>query len=123
MKNKTANRKQQAFRRILNGEGMVRFFRRQLKLIVLLLFITFFYIDNRYSSQQEVIRIDQLKKELKETRLSAVETVSNWVEATRRSHVMEVLSARGSTLHATDKHPVVLTDTPNSTRHTRNRQE
>ena len=40
-----------------------RFFRRQTKLLVLIMVFIIFYIHNRYASQQQQIEIDRLKKD------------------------------------------------------------
>ena len=53
-----------SLRSILGGEILVHsFLRRQVYLLILIVILTILYIDNRYSSQQELIEIDRLKKE------------------------------------------------------------
>ena len=48
---------------ILGGDILAHdFFKRQANLIILIVIMTILYIDNRYSSQQELIEIDRLKK-------------------------------------------------------------
>ena len=52
-----------SLRSILGGEILVHsFLRRQVYLLILIVILTILYIDNRYSSQQELIEIDRLKK-------------------------------------------------------------
>ena len=51
-----------SLRSILGGEILVHsFLRRQVYLLILIVILTILYIDNRYSSQQELIEIDRLK--------------------------------------------------------------
>ena len=51
------------FKSIMGGDILAHnFLRRQAALLVLIVFLTILYIDNRYSSQQELIEIDRLKK-------------------------------------------------------------
>ena len=41
-----------------------KFLKKQANLLILIVMLTILYIDNRYNSQQELIEIDRLKKEL-----------------------------------------------------------
>ena len=50
------------WRSILGGEVLVHLMRKQANLIILIMILVILYIDNRYSSQQELIEIDRLKK-------------------------------------------------------------
>ena len=61
---------------ILGGDILAHdFFKRQINLLCLIVVLTIVYIDNRYSSQREMIEIDKLKKELTEkSRQSRIET-------------------------------------------------
>ncbi|MEG1546452.1 MAG: FtsL-like putative cell division protein, partial [Bacteroides sp.] len=70
-----------SLKNILGGDILANdFFKRQTKLLVLIMFFTIIYISNRYTCQQEMIEIDQLKKELTDIKYDAL---------TRSSELME----------------------------------
>ena len=55
--------KRTSLKSILGGDILATdFFRRQTKLLVLIMVFIIFYIHNRYASQQQQIEIDRLKK-------------------------------------------------------------
>lgn len=59
----SASPKHMSIRNILGGDILANdFFKRQTRLLILIMILTVLYIDNRYSSQQELIEIDKLKK-------------------------------------------------------------
>ena len=54
-----------SWKSIVGGDILATdFFRRQTKLLVLVMVLIIFYIHNRYACQQQMIEIDRLKKEL-----------------------------------------------------------
>ena len=62
-----------SFRSILGGDILANdFFKRQTRLLILIMILTVLYIDNRYSSQQELIEIDRLKKEMDDVKYDAI---------------------------------------------------
>ena len=55
--------KHMSIKSILGGDILATdFFKRQANLLILIMILTIFYINNRYESQQEMIEIDRLKK-------------------------------------------------------------
>lgn len=70
------------WRSILGGEVLVHLMRKQANLIILIMILVILYIDNRYSSQQEMIEIDRLKKELIDTKYDALTKVRFFFTAT-----------------------------------------
>ena len=73
------------WRSILGGEVLVHLMRKQANLIILIMILVILYIDNRYSSQQEMIEIDRLKKELIDTKYDALTISSELTEKSRQS--------------------------------------
>ena len=65
-KEKATEKKSHAsWRNIIGGDILAtEFFRRQTKLVVLIMVLILFYIHNRYVCQQQMIEIDKLKKEI-----------------------------------------------------------
>ena len=69
---------------ILGGDILATdFFRRQTKLLVLIMVFIIFYIHNRYASQQQQIEIDRLKKELTDIKYDALTRSSELMEKSR----------------------------------------
>lgn len=78
-----------SLRSILGGEILVHsFLRRQVYLLILIVILTILYIDNRYSSQQELIEIDRLKKELTDIKYDAL-TISSELTEKAGSHALK----------------------------------
>ena len=73
------------WRSILGGEVLVHLMRKQANLIILIMILVILYIDNRYSSQQEMIEIDRLKKELIDTKYDALTISSELTKAASRA--------------------------------------
>ena len=54
-----------SLKNIIGGDILATdFFRRQTKLLVMIMLLIIFYIHNRYACQQQMIEIDKLKKDL-----------------------------------------------------------
>lgn len=66
------------------------------------------YIDNRYSSQQEMIEIDRLKKELIDTKYDALTISSELTEKSRQSRIEEYISAEGTPLETASTPPYLI---------------
>src|SRR5574344_1054884 len=97
-------------REILGGDILyARVIRRQIWVIVLIVGITIIYIGNRYCSQKELIEIDKLTKELRDSKYKALSSSSDLTEKCRESHVLEILRAnQDSTLHIADQPPFII---------------
>lgn len=83
------------------------FFRRQTKLLVLIVVLTIVYIHNRFACQQQLIEIDRLKKELIDTKYDALMRSSELMEKSRQSNIEHYINAKGSSLQ-TATHPPYL---------------
>ena len=83
------------------------FFRRQTKLIVLIMLLVIFYVHNRYACQQQMLELDRLKKELIDTKYDALTRSSELMEKSRQSNIEQYINANGSTLQ-TSTHPPYL---------------
>ncbi len=94
---------------ILGGDILVHdFFKRQANLIILIVFLTILYIENRYLSQQELIEIDKLKKELIDTKYDALTISSELTEKSRQSHIEEYISKEGNSLETATTPPYLI---------------
>lgn len=84
---------------IVGGEFLnSKFVRKQIKLILLIVVCLFFYISNRYISQQEIIEIAQLKEQLKDIKYDALTRSSELTERSRQSRVEDYLKEKGDSL-------------------------
>lgn len=82
-----------SLRIILGGDFLAHdFLRRQGNLLILVVIMTILYVDNRYSSQMELIEIDRLKKELVDTKYDALTVSSELTERSRQSRIEEYIS-------------------------------
>ena len=93
------------------GGGLLghEFFSRNWGVIALVLFLTLCYVGNRYSADQELIRINDLQRELEEVRYRALTHNSELTMLCRQSNIEAALRAHGdSTLCASKEPPYVI---------------
>ena len=119
MKEQNANKQQKkkgddsskhmSIRSILGGDILANdFFKRQTSLLILIMVLTILYIDNRYTSQQELIKIDQLKKELTDIKYDALTRSSELMEKSRQSRIEEYISTEESHLETSTNRPYII---------------
>ena len=105
-KKEAASSKHMSIRSILGGDILANdFFKRQTTLLILIMVLTILYIDNRYSSQQELIEIDRLKKELTDRKYDALTRSSELMEKSRQSRIEEYISTGESPLETSTNRP------------------
>ena len=98
--------KHMSIRSILGGDILANdFFKRQTRLLILIMILTVLYIDNRYSSQQELIEIDKLKKDLVDIKYDALTRSSELMEKSRQSRIEEYISTEESHLQTATNRP------------------
>lgn len=91
---------------VLGGDILnARWFRKHAVLIILVIILTILYITNRYASQQEIIKIDALKKELADKRYDALTRSSQLLQRCRESQIEEMLKSIGDTTLGTNTEP------------------
>ncbi|MBP6064591.1 FtsL-like putative cell division protein [Bacteroides sp.] len=101
-KRKRAN----SLKNIVGGDILATdFFRRQTKLLVLIMVFIIFYVHNRYASQQQQIEIDRLKKELTDIKYDALTRSSELMEKSRQSRIEEYISTQESDLQTSTNPP------------------
>ena len=94
---------------ILGGDILANdFFKRQTSLLILIMVLTILYIDNRYTSQQELIEIDRLKKELTDIKYDALTRSSELMEKSRQSRIEEYISTGDSPLETSTNRPYLI---------------
>ena len=104
-----ASPKHMSIRSILGGDILANdFFKRQTSLLILIMILTILYIDNRYTSQQELIEIDRLKKELTDIKYDALTRSSELMEKSRQSRIEEYISTEESHLETATNRPFLI---------------
>lgn len=97
------------WRGIITGEFLLSpAFRRQIPLLLLILFFTIAYIDNRFTVQQQIIEIDKKEKILTEMKYIALTRSSELTEATRQSRIEEAINAYQSELVTATNPPFLV---------------
>lgn len=96
---------------VLRGDILTaKWMRRQIGWMVMIVAMAFFYVSNRYYAQQQQIKNNQLKEELKETHYDAMARSSQLMRNCRRSIIIDKLAESNSTLAMPDKQPAVVTE-------------
>ena len=97
-------------RKILGGDILTaQIIRRQIWLVILIVFFVIIYISNRYSIQKDLIELDQLQKELQDTKYKALSTSSQITEKSRESNVLDMLkNNKDSALHIATQPPYII---------------
>ena len=104
-----ASPKHMSIRSILGGDILANdLFKRQTSLLILIMILTILYIDNRYTSQQELIEIDRLKKELTDIKYDALTRSSELMEKSRQSRIEEYISTEESHLETATNRPYLI---------------
>ena len=81
-----------SLRKILGGDILsAAIIRRQVWLILLIVFFMIIYVSNRYSCQQDIIEIDKLHQQLTDAKYKALSSESELTELSRESNVLEML--------------------------------
>jgi hypothetical protein len=108
-KKENPSSKHMSIRSILGGDILANdFLKRQTSLLILVMILTILYIDNRYSSQQELIEIDKLKKKLTDTKYNALTRSSELMEKSRQSRIEEYISTEDSPLETPTNRPYLI---------------
>lgn len=98
-----------SWKSIVGGDILATdFFRRQTKLLVLIMVLVIFYIHNRYSCQQQIITIEELKKELTDIKYDALTRSSELMEQSRQSRIEEYIATRESDLQTATTPPYLI---------------
>ena len=104
-----ASPKHMSVKSILGGDILANdFFKRQTRLLILIMVLTILYINNRYESQQEMIEIDRLKKELTDIKYDALTRSSELMEKSRQSRIEEYISQEESFLETATSRPYLI---------------
>lgn len=103
--------------KILGGDILnANIIRRQIWVIVIIAFFIIVSISNRYSCQQDLIKIDQLTRDLQDAKYRALSSNSDLTEQSRESKVLEKLKDnKDSVLHIATQPPYIIEVPQNDT--------
>ncbi|WP_373828323.1 FtsL-like putative cell division protein [Bacteroides heparinolyticus] len=87
-------------------------FRRQAGLLFLVTVLIIIYINNRYECQQQLIEIDNLKKELTDIKYDALTRSSELMERSRQSRIEEYIATKESDLQTSTNPPYLIKKEP-----------
>lgn len=98
---------------IIGGDILATdFFRRQAGLLFLVTVLIIIYINNRYECQQQLIEIDNLKKELTDIKYDALTRSSELMERSRQSRIEEYIVTKESDLQTSTNPPYLIKKEP-----------
>ena len=98
-----------SLKNIIGGDILATdFFRRQTKLLVLIMVLILFYIHNRYACQQQMIENEKLKKELIDIKYDALTRSSELMEKSRQSRIEEYIATKESDLQTSTNPPYLI---------------
>lgn len=98
---------------IIGGDILATdFFRRQAGLLFLVTVLIIIYINNRYECQQQLIKIDNLKKELTDIKYDALTRSSELMERSRQSRIEEYIATKESDLQTSTNPPYLIKKEP-----------
>lgn len=94
---------------ILNGNILNKqFFRRQYKLMLLIVVISIMYIDNRYASEKQLLYSIEINKKIQDAKYESLTISAELMEITRQSSIMKMLAEKGIQLKQGKTPPVVI---------------
>lgn len=93
-------------RDFLGGDILARgWIRKQMGIILLLVALTIIYITNRYSAEQEIIEIKNLKEQYQEIKYRALTRSSELTEKSRQSQLEELMRHSADSVLTAPKEP------------------
>ncbi len=108
--NKIRNNKELSeltFKDFLNGNVLSNsFVKRQYPLLLLIAFLTFFYVGNRITCERKISRIEKLKKQHQSIRYEALGVSAELTELTRRTSILNSINTTGLELTESSTTPI-----------------
>ncbi|MFA6580407.1 MAG: FtsL-like putative cell division protein [Paludibacter sp.] len=101
--------KSSTIRDILNGEILSKnFFRKQYGLIIMIAFLAFFYVDNRFECETQLAKEIELKKKIQDLKYESLTISAELMEISRQSSVLGMVKSENLQLIESDIPPVVI---------------
>ena len=103
--------KSSSLRDILNGDILTkRFFQKQYGLLIMISFLAFLYIDNRYYCETQLAKEIELKKKILDAKYESLTISAELMEISRQSNVMKAVNDNGLGLIENTTPPIVIED-------------
>ncbi|MDP4271660.1 MAG: FtsL-like putative cell division protein [Bacteroidota bacterium] len=97
-------------RDVIGGQVLANgFLERNAGLIAMILFMTFFYISNRYECQQKMMDIVKLQKKLTDVKYEALTRSAELMGGSKQSQVKNLILENGIELEESQTPPYKLT--------------
>ena len=94
---------------VASGEALGReWLQRQIPVILFLVMIALFYINNRFTYEAQLRDIDRLKKELIDAKYESLTVSEELMQMSRQSYVIDKLREQGSNLEVSTEPAVVI---------------
>lgn len=101
--------KSSTLRDIINGNILTKkFLQKQYPLLILIAFLAFLYVDNRYYSETQLSKVLKLKREIQDIKYESLTISAELMEISRQSNVRKMIKERGLTLSESNTPPVVI---------------
>lgn len=101
-------RKKSIFKRVDFGNKMATWIEHNWAFIIVVVLIFFFYIGYGFSTQNDLVEIERLKKELVQIRYRALNTTSDLSAKSKPSYVEDIINAGELGLEINSEPPFVL---------------
>ncbi len=107
-------------RKILGGDFLTAaVIRKQIGLITLVAAFVMVYVSNRYSCQQDLLEIEDLKEKIKDAKYKALASTSELTEMCRESNVLEMLKNNEDSVLQIPTQPPYIINIPEDEQHVR----
>ncbi len=103
--------KSSSFRDFVNGNMFTKkFFRKQIPLIFIVFILLFFYVDNRFYCEKQLLNVIELEKKIKDVKFESLTISAQLMRITRESNINQMIKDRGIELKVPKK-PAIIIDT------------
>jgi hypothetical protein len=103
--------KSSTIRDIINGNFLTKkFFQKQYILLLMIAFLLFMYIDNRYYCETQMIKVIEMKKKIQDVKYESLTISAELMELNRQSNIQNMVKEKGLNLVETNIPPVVIKD-------------
>ncbi len=101
--------KSSTLRDIINGNILTKnFLKKQYPLLILIAFLAFLYVDNRYSSETQLSKVLKLKREIQDIKYESLTISAELMKVSKQSNVRKMIYERGLSLSDSNTPPVMI---------------
>lgn len=101
--------KSSTVRDILNGNILTKkVFQKQYGLLVMIAFLMFLYVDNRFYCETQLAKEIEMKKKIQDVKYESLTIKAELMEISRQSNVLKMIRERGVNLQEASNPPIVI---------------